>query len=208
LTPRTPYIVGIAGATCSGKSQIARSLERKFQGTQLVIVSCDSYYYDLSALDPAERDNRNFDMPEAIEKDLLHRHLATLVAGGEISRPRYDFATHTRRDSSVHVGPVELVVVEGLFALYWKEIRRLMDTKVFVTLPENTALSRRLKRDIRERGRTRESVLSQYLHTVKPMNEKYVMPTRAFADIVVNGADPIEQSAHAILSRIESHWDR
>jgi uridine kinase len=200
-----PCMIGIAGGTCSGKSRLAKHLEQKFQKMHPVIISCDAYYRDLSDLEPEERENKNFDVPEAIEVDLLVEHLEALAAGRAIRLPRYDFSTHTRGPQSFHVVPRELVIVEGLFVLYWTEIRRLLHTKVFVWLPEHTDLSRRLERDVRERGRTQESVLNQYHQTVKPMNEKYVLPTKAYADILVNGTDPVEKSADLIVSRMDCY---
>lgn len=169
-----------------------------------VIISCDSYYRDLSALSPDERENWNFDAPEAIEAELLCHHLDALARGNEILCPVYDFTTHTRSSASIRVTPGALIIVEGLFVLYWEEIRQLLDTKVFISLTETASLARRLERDIRERGRTRQSVLNQYNRTVKPMTEKYVAPTRYFANILVNGEDPIEQSSAKIISVIES----
>ena len=205
---RRRYIIGIAGATCSGKSYLARSLDRRFRTIRRTVLPSDAYYRDLSALEPIARETRNFDTPEAIEEDLLLRHVRTLAAGGIIELPVYDFATHTRSAETVRVEPGDLIIVEGLFVLYWDEIRRMIDTKVFVSVPEQTALSRRLERDIRARGRNRESVMKQYLQTVKPMNEKYVQPTRALADIVVDGTGPIEQSSDIIFDHVVSHWKR
>jgi uridine kinase len=203
-----PHIVGIAGATCSGKSHLARSLEQRFRKVRRVVIPCDSYYRDLSTLEPQEREKRNFDTPEAIEQDLLFRHVETLAGGRDIHRPVYDFVSHTRAAESVHVVPGDLIIVEGLFALYWPEIRRMMHTKVFVWLPEETGLARRLERDVVERGRTPDSVVRQYLGTVKPMNDKYVLPTRAFADIMIDGTAAIEQSTDLIFDRIMSRWER
>lgn len=202
MTGRKPHIVGIAGATCSGKSHLAKSLAQKFRGMRRVVISCDSYYRDLSAVDPTERGKRNFDAPEAIEQELLTHHVQTLASGRDIDLPVYDFVTHTRTSDSVHVVPGDLIILEGLFALYWQEIRRLMHTKVFVWLPEETGLARRLERDVRERGRTRKSVVRQFLRTVKPMNEKYVLPTRAFADIIVDGNEPAEKTTELLFDNI------
>lgn len=204
MTLLRPHIVGIAGTTCSGKSHLARYLMEMTQDHIPVIISCDSYYRDLSALSPEERENWNFDTPDAIESELLCHHLDTLAGGNEILCPVYDFATHTRSATSIRISPGNLIIVEGLFVLYWKQIRQLLNTKVFVSLKENIAIARRLERDVRERGRTRQSVLNQYHTTVKPMTEKYVLPTRSYADILVNGEDPIEECAAEIISLIQS----
>ncbi len=134
--------------------------------------------------------------------------METLAKGRDIHRPVYDFATHTRGTDPVHVEPADLIIVEGLFALYWQEIRRIMHTRVFVWLPDENGLVRRLARDVLERGRTRKSVVKQYLRTVKPMNDRYIQPTRAFADIVVDGTDPVEQSTNLIFDHVVSRWER
>jgi uridine kinase len=204
LSPIPRRIIGISGGTCSGKSHLARYLKERMKEKNPEIISCDSYYRDLSHLPPPEREVCNFDNPEAIEMELLRQHLETLSSGVEIFRPVYDFSTHTRSSGSVRVSPSEIIIVEGLFVLYWTEIRELLDTKVFVLLSERDSLSRRLERDVRERGRTRESVLSQYTRTVKPMTDKYVSPSVSFANIVVKGSDPIEESGAHVISHIHS----
>jgi len=119
-----------------------------------------------------------------------------------MEKPVYDFATHTRSPQSERIVPGETVIVEGLFALYWEEIRELFHTSVFVTLHDHVCLSRRIERDTKERGRSRESVLAQYNKTVRPMNEKYILPTKTFADIVVDGENPLERSTALIMAHI------
>lgn len=198
----TPYFIGIAGSSCSGKSEIARLLIRQFSETTSVVLSLDAYYHDLSSMDPLERDKQNFDIPEALDHALLRQHLLALAEGRHVEKPVYDFNTHTRLPQSETVFPCDLVVVEGLFALYWSEIRDLFDASVFVELDEHVCLSRRIERDTRERGRTESSVLTQYHQTVKPMNEKYVLPTRFFAGVWVNGRDPLDRSASRIMNHL------
>ena len=197
--PAGPHIIGVAGPSCSGKSEIARRLIKQFSGMNPVILTLDSYYHDLSPLDPAERDKRNFDVPEALDHELLREQLLALASGNAIEKPVYDFATHTRSPQSERIVPGDTVIVEGLFTLYWEEIRDLFHTRVFVTLHDHICLSRRIERDTKKRGRSHESVLSQYTETVRPMNEKYILPTNTFADIVVNGEHPLEQSTALIM---------
>ena len=201
------HIVGIAGPSCSGKSEIARYLTKELSEMNPVILTLDSYYHDLSPLDPAERDKRNFDVPEALDHDLLRQQLLELSNGRAIEKPVYDFVTHTRLPQSERIVPGEAVIIEGLFALYWEGIRELLHTTVFVTLHDHVCLSRRIERDTRERGRSREAVLAQYAETVRPMNEKYILPTKTFADIVVNGEDPLERSTAVIMAHISSAID-
>lgn len=201
-----PYVIGIAGVTCSGKTLLAEFLKEMFGEMRPVVVHADSYYRDLSSMEASERARRNFDLPEAIESELLGSQLMALSAGQVVSGPVYDFATHTRSRRRISLGPADLVIVEGLFVLYWEEVRRLCRTKVFVDLPTEVSLSRRLERDIAERGRTPDSVLRQYRQTVGPMNEKAVIPTKAFADLVVSGSDPVEISASAVADHMESSF--
>ena len=200
--PAGPHIIGIAGPSCSGKSEIARRLIKQLSETNPVILTLDSYYHDLSSLDPAKREKRNFDVPEALDHDLLRQQLIALANGSAIEKPVYDFATHTRLLQSERIVPGKTVIIEGLFALYWREIRDLFHTSVFVTLNDHICLSRRIERDTKERGRSRESVLSQHTETVRPMNEKYILPTKTFADIVVNGENLLEQSTALIMAHI------
>jgi len=199
-----PHVMGIAGPSCSGKSEIAKHLVQQSSGMNPVILTLDAYYHDLSPLDPEERDKRNFDVPEAMDHELLREQLLALANGNAIEKPVYNFATHKRSPQSERIVPGETVIVEGLFALYWEEIRDLFHTRVFVTLHDHVCLSRRIERDTKMRSRSRESVLSQYTETVRPMNEKYILPTKTFADIVVNGENLLEQSTALIMAHIRS----
>lgn len=199
-----PLLIGVAGTSCSGKSLVAARLRDRLEKKRPVTLSLDAYYRDLSALKPSEREARNFDTPEAIDHALLIAHLETLAAGGAVEKPVYDFAAHSRVARTETVAPGDILIIEGLFLLYWPEIRRLLHTKVFVDLPDELALARRLERDVRERGRTRSSVLDQFHKTVKPMAEKYVIPTKSFADVVVSGDDPVERSVALIVRLMES----
>jgi uridine kinase len=203
VTQRGPYVVGIAGPTCSGKSELANHLQISLREMRPVVISSDSYYQDLSALPPSDRSSHNFDHPDAIEWELLSRDISNLARGEEIFQPVYDFSTHTRVSLPARIIPSPVIIVEGLFVLYWPDVRRLLDMKIFVTLPEGRAITRRLERDVLKRGRNPESVLDQYHRTVNPMNEKYVLPSKAFADIVVDGSDPVDQSAARVIKHIQ-----
>ena len=200
---RRSHMIGIAGASCSGKSILARRLKDELAERKPVIVTLDSYYRDLSSMSEEERKSHNFDIPDAIEFELLADQLKALSEGEEINRPIYNFSTHTRETESVLITPSDLIIVEGLFVLHWKELRQLMDTKIFVNISHDEALRRRLKRDIAERGRTRQSILEQYEKTVRPMTDKFVVPTSAFADILVNGEQEMDEVAINIMDTIE-----
>ena len=196
-----PYLIGIAGTSCSGKTKLARHLSRLLSA---VILPLDCYYFDLSHLPLDERAHCNFDIPEALDRELLLAHVAGLSQGQEIPRPVYDFAVHARTSQVEIVKPGRYVIVEGLFSLYWEEARKLFGTKVFVDLDDQKCLERRISRDVRERGRTPESVLQQFNGTVRPMAEAYIRPTRGFADLTVRGDDPIDRS----LARVMAHVNR
>ncbi len=195
-----PILIAVAGCSCSGKTTLARALAGRLDGVRLPL---DAYYRDLSPITPAERARVNFDAPEAIEDGLLAGQLSALLAGREVDRPVYDFATHTRTTDTVRVQPRSAVILEGLFVLYWEAVRRMSRLKVFVDLDDATCLARRLDRDVRERARTAASVREQYVRTVQPMAVRYILPARAHADLVVSGAAPVEQSVVDVLCRLQ-----
>lgn len=218
-----PYLIGVAGPSCAGKTELSRHLVRALDATLLPL---DCYYFDLSELTMEERARFNFDEPGALDHDLFVYHLRELAAGRPIDRPVYDFATHRRTkrveriipfhpsgqlELSGDKGPIrsaihrEFIVVEGLFVLYWEDVRNLFGTKVFVDLEDGPCLERRIYRDMRERGRTRESVVRQFTDTVRPMANIYVRPTRQVADIVVPGDNDINLSVATVLDHIGRH---
>lgn len=197
-----PYIIGIAGPSGAGKSYLAEHVARELNAT---IFRLDSYYKDLSHLSLVQRAHQNFDSPDSLDSALLAENLRDLAKGRSIEKPLYDFTIHTRKTETERVDPQPYIIVEGLFALYWDEVRRLEGTKVYVDLRDKVCLERRIDRDIRERGRTRESVLEQYRSTVLPMAKEFVYPSQVFADVVVTGDDDIEHEVELVLSHIRQH---
>ncbi len=195
----TPYLIGIAGPSCAGKSFLSSHIAEKLNAAMLHL---DSYYRELNHLSIVQRAHWNFDAPEAIDAELLFEHVRQLHKGNTIQKPIYDFTTHSRTEKTEPVEPRKYIIIEGLFALYWDEIVKLLGTKVFVDLGEDICLERRIERDIRERGRTRESVLEQYHSTVLPMAKRYVHPTKDRADIIVTGNDKIENEVAAVLNHV------
>ena len=193
------YLIGIAGPSGSGKTELARALALLLEAP---ILSLDSYYRDLSHLPLDERARQNFDVPDMLDHELLLGHLRTLAAGGEIDIPLYDFARHARTPGTERLRAGAFGVVEGLWTLYWEDIRRLLGTKVYIAAPDELCLDRRMERDVRERGRSPESVIEQYNTTVRPMAEQYILPEREFADVVVSGTDAIAASVEAVLSDV------
>jgi uridine kinase len=192
-----PRLVGIAGPSCSGKTELARWLRGR---TGAPILNLDVYYIDLSHLPLEERARRNFDEPAALDYRLILEHARALAAGSPIRAPRYDFTTHARAAGDEVVEPGGLVILEGLFTLYWPELRELLGVKLYVDAPDDLCLARRLERDVRERGRTPESVLRQFEETVRPMAHLHILPTRAYADLVLSGAEPLSRSGELALA--------
>lgn len=197
-----PHIIGIAGPSGAGKSELASRLARELGGA--AVMTLDSYYRPMDDLPLEQRQKSNFDLPDALEWELLFEHLGRLRAGEAIDEPTYDFTRHTRAPSNRRVEPREFVIVEGLFTLYWDEVRGALDTKVFVRTTPNVCFERRLARDVAERGRTPQSVREQYEKTVRPSAETYIWPTEGFADVVVSGQQPIETSTAAILAALRA----
>lgn len=200
--PSRPFFVGIAGASASGKSLLAEKLHRHVPAS--AVLSLDSYYYDLAHLSIEQRQQWNFDHPDALEQDRLIEDLQLLQAGFALDAPLYRFDLHTRdREKTHHISAgLELILVEGLFTLYWGKVRQMMDLTVFVEASEATCLERRVKRDVRERGRTPESARHQYISQAAPMFRQYGLPGREKADLVVDGEAPPEGPFRKVLEAL------
>jgi len=196
-----PYLIGIAGPSCAGKSHLSTHLARHLKAAML---NLDSYYADLNHLSLEQRAHFNFDAPESLDSPLLIEHVRQFSRGEAIEKPIYDFKTHSRTGQTERLEPREFIIIEGLFALYWEEIRAVQRTKVFVDLGEEICLARRIDRDTRERGRTRESILEQFQTTVRPMAQRYVHPTRQFADVVLTGDGEIGNEMDLVLKHIRA----
>jgi uridine kinase len=195
------HIIAIAGPSCAGKTELAKRVSRLLGAP---ILPLDAYYRDLAFLPLDERCKFNFDIPDSLDHALFRQQVAALAEGRAIQRPVYDFTVHTRSHKTEPVVPGAYLILEGLFALYWEDIRALLGVKVYVDAPDEVCLARRQRRDVRERGRTPESVLKQYTETVRPMAELYVRPTRRFADIVVSGEAPLEQTSADVVARVRA----
>jgi uridine kinase len=180
-----PLIIGMAGGSGSGKTTIAQAVIETVGSDSVALIQHDAYYRDLNHLKLEERTAVNFDHPDSLETDLLVRHLERLRAGEAINRPVYDFSTHTRTDRTVQVVPEHVVIVEGILVLAEPELRRLMDLRIYVDTDADLRLLRRLQRDLVERKRTIESVLEQYMSTVRPMHLQFVEVSKRYADIIV-----------------------
>ena len=195
--PIETYLIGIAGPSGAGKTYLATHLASALGGHVLAL---DRYYRDLSHRSSEERAHVNFDAPEALEHELIVDQVARLRNCETVHLPVYDFASHTRTARTEPLQPSGVVIIEGLFTLYWPSLRELMVTKVYVDMNDEICLTRRKARDVRERGRTPESVIEQYAATVAPMAQRYVRPTIAHADVVVSGVEPIRNSVARVLA--------
>lgn len=193
------YLIGIGGPSGAGKSYLASHLAERLQAPVLAL---DHYYRDLSHLALEDRASCNFDDPAALEHELLAEHVEELSQGRIVSIPIYDFATHTRTGQTQLFHPSDFVIIEGLFTLHWPELRRHLSTRVYVDMTDEVCLQRRQDRDVRERGRTPESVVDQFRATVAPMAERYVRPTRAHAHVLAYGAAPISEEVERVLAHV------
>ena len=187
MSQRTPLLIGIAGGTGSGKTSVTSAIAAEFGRDSLLVVQHDSYYRDIGEHGGVPASQINFDHPRALETPLLIEHLSRLKAGEIVDQPVYDFSTHTREARTVRLEPRDVVIVDGILVLAERELRDLLDIKIFVDTDADERFIRRLRRDINERGRTLESVVDQYLSTVKPMHLEFVEPSKRWADVIIPG---------------------
>ncbi|HID40026.1 MAG TPA: uridine kinase [Calditrichaeota bacterium] len=178
-------LIGIAGASGSGKTLVSRTIMEKLGSEKVVLIQEDSYYKDLSDIPFDERTGKNFDHPDAFDHDLLIEHMADLLDGHAISHPIYDYKTHSRLQKTRTVGPHTIIILEGILILSESRLRDLMDIKVFIDTAPDICFIRRLKRDIEERGRSVDSVINQYTETVRPMYFQFIEPAKRYADIII-----------------------
>jgi uridine kinase len=197
-------IIGVAGGTGSGKTTVARAILERAGTSQISLIQHDAYYRDLSDLPLAQRAIFNFDHPDALDNELLIAHLKALKAGRAIEMPIYDFTTHTRTEHTQRVGPNPVILLEGILIFADKALRPLMDVKIYVDTQADIRFIRRLQRDIAERGRTRDSVVHQYLATVRPMHEQFVEPSKRYSDIIIPEGGFNEVAIDLIAARIKA----
>ncbi|WP_028783299.1 uridine kinase [Thalassobacillus devorans] len=180
-----PVVIGVAGGTGSGKTSVTRSVIQRFADKPLLMIEQDYYYKDQYHLPMEERLKTNYDHPLAFDNDLLIEHLKQLIQEKPIEKPVYDYKIHTRSNETIHVEPREVIIVEGILVLEDARLRDLMDIKVFVDTDADVRIIRRLMRDIKERGRSIDSVIEQYINVVRPMHLQFVEPTKRYADIII-----------------------
>jgi len=180
-----PFVIGIAGGTGSGKTTVARRIYDSLHLDSAVFLDQDSYYRDLAHLPLDERVKLNFDHPDALDNALLTQHLRSLIERRAIDKPTYDFMAHTRAEATVRVEPRDIVLVEGILLFAEPRLRDLFDLKIFVDAEADVRFIRRLRRDTEDRGRSLDSVIEQYLSTVRPMHFEFVEPTKRWADVIL-----------------------
>ncbi len=199
-------VIGIAGGTGSGKTTLMNNIIEKFS-ENVTVLSHDNYYKRHDELTYEERCKLNYDEPAALETDLMARHLDKLRQGEAIDCPVYDFTQHNRSDETVRIVPRKVIIVEGILIFENRELRDLMDVRIFVDTDADVRLCRRILRDVSERGRSLESVLSQYQTTVKPMHEMYVEPSKKFANLIVPEGGENYVALDMIMGRIQRHLE-
>jgi len=199
-------VIGIAGGTGSGKTTLMNNLIQRF-ADHVTVLSHDNYYKRHDDMTYEERCKLNYDEPAALETDLMSRHLEQLRQGQAIDCPVYDFTVHNRSDETVHIVPKQVIIVEGILIFEDKDLRELMDIRIFVDTDADVRLCRRIKRDVNKRGRSLESVLQQYQETVKPMHEKYVEPSKKYAHVVVPEGGKNLVALDMIVGRIQRHLE-
>lgn len=205
---KRPVIIGIAGGSASGKTSVARRLVETFDDTNTVtIIRQDDYYHDQSHMPFQERLKTNYDHPDAFDNDLLIKQIDDLAAGKAIEKPTYDYVNHTRSTITEVVKPCDVLILEGLFILEDDDIRKRLDMKIYIDTDADVRFIRRLKRDVRDRGRTIESVCDQYMNTVRVMHEAFVEPSKRKADIIIPEGSHNEVAMDLLLTKISSIID-
>lgn len=200
---KNPIIVGIAGGTGSGKTTVAKAIYDRVGADRIEWISHDSYYRNFEGLSSEEKHHINYDHPDSLETELLCRHLDVLTKGSGVEVPIYDFTTHSRKTETLRVEPRKVVIVEGILVLAEVELRKRIDIKLFVDTPADIRFVRRLMRDITVRGRSVESVIEQYVTTVRPMHEEFVEPSKRHADLIIPEGGENLVAIDAIIARVE-----
>jgi uridine kinase len=197
------YIIGIAGGTASGKTTVVKEIVNSLPNGEVVVIPQDSYYKDSSHVPAEERQYINFDHPDAFDWDLLVEQITMLRQGKAIDQPTYSYITSTRQPETVHIEPSKVIIIEGIMALVSPQLRELMDLKIFVDAADDDRLMRLIRRDIVERGRTAEMVLSRYERIVKAMHEEFIEPTKKYADIIIPQGGTNEKAIKALQMAIQ-----
>ncbi len=204
MPKQRPIVIGIAGGSGSGKTTVARAILNEVGSHRIAFLQHDAYYRDLTDLPPAQRALINFDHPNSLESELLIEHINQLRNWEKIHIPIYDFTTHTRTNETIKVEPQKVIIVEGILIFVDPILREMFDVKLFVDTDPDIRFIRRLDRDLTERGRTTESVIKQYLSTVRPMHLEFVEPSKRYADVIIPEGGLNFVALDMVIARIES----
>lgn len=200
-------IIGIYGGTGSGKTTIVNMIASHFSSNDIEIISQDSYYKDNSDISYEDRCKLNFDHPDAIDFNLLHKHIENLRKGETVEQPIYDFKIHNRLKKTIQIKPKKILILEGILIMCHAEIRSIFDLKIFINANSKTRMERRIKRDIVERGRSRDEVLKRYIETLKPMHEKFIEPTKIYANYIIENQFNDKLNIDELLEKMKLYLD-
>ena len=204
MTDSVPIVFGVAGGTASGKTTIAHSILAAIGANHIAYLPHDAYYRDMPHLLPAERASQNYDHPDSLETDLLIQHVQQLLRWQPIHIPVYDFTQHRRAAQTVLVEPAPVILIDGILIFTHKELRQLMDIKIYVDTDADVRFIRRMNRDMAERGRSLESIVSQYLHTVRLMHLEFVEPSKRYADVIIPEGGLNRVATDMVVSRLQA----
>lgn len=199
-----PIVIGVAGGSGSGKTTVANVILQRVGSHRIAYLPHDAYYRDLTSLPPNQRMQVNFDHPDSLETELLSAHIQALKTWQSIELPVYDFSHHARTDQTIHVEPQRVILVEGILIFAEAALRALFDVKIFVDTDADIRFIRRLARDISERGRTTDTVIHQYLATVRPMHLEFVEPSKRYADVIIPEGGMNAVAMDMVIARIEA----
>ncbi|MEB3198078.1 MAG: uridine kinase [Candidatus Sericytochromatia bacterium] len=201
---RKPFVIGVAGGSGSGKTTVARNILERAGTTHVAHLLHDNYYHDLAHLSFEERSQVNFDHPDSLDNDLFIEHLKALLERRTIAAPKYDFKTHRRTEETVAIEPRPVILVEGILIFADPALRALMDLRIFVDTDADLRVLRRIKRDVAERGRHLETVIDQYLNSVRPMHNEFVAPSKKHANIVLPEGGMNQMAIEVLIAKVDS----
>lgn len=201
---KKPVVIGVTGGTGSGKTSVSKAIYHYFKGHSIMLLEQDDYYKDQSHLPFEERLQTNYDHPFAFDQDLLFAHLQDLLQYKPIEKPIYDYALYTRSTDTIMIKPKDVIILEGILVLEDERLRDLMDIKLFVDTDADIRILRRLLRDIKDRGRTVDSVVSQYLSVVRPMHNQFIEPTKRYADVIIPQGGQNHVAIDLIIAKIQT----
>lgn len=204
MTQGKPVVIGIAGGSCSGKTSVTQAIRDVFNEKSVVVIEEDYYYKNQDDLAFEDRLTTNYDHPDAFERELLIADVKHLIAREPINKPVYDYVAHTRSAEVIAVAPADVIVIEGILVLEDEALRDLMDIKIFVDTDSDVRIIRRILRDIKERGRTIDSVIEQYITTVRPSHNHFIEPTKRYADIIIPEGGENHVAIDLLLTKIET----